>query len=54
MLATAVFMLALAATGLADVPAGYKTVYITSNVNTKFVMVPKTATKGSAIVVYVT
>lgn len=42
MLTTSFFALTLAATGLAQtVPEGYKTVYITSAVDTKFVIVPK-------------
>ncbi|KIH87795.1 hypothetical protein SPBR_05318 [Sporothrix brasiliensis 5110] len=53
--ATSLLALAFAAaTGLAvplDVPAGYKTVYITSNVNAKFVVQPKAAKAGSAVVV---
>ncbi|OAA63660.1 Ricin B-related lectin [Niveomyces insectorum RCEF 264] len=48
---TPLVLLALAAVGLADVPAGYKTVYITSNVNAKFVVVPKAAKSGSTVVV---
>lgn len=51
MLATTFFLLALAATGLAQVPEGYKKVYLTSNVNTKFVIVPKAAKSGSTTVV---
>ncbi len=51
MIVTPLVLLALAATGLADVPAGYKTVYITSNVNAKFVVVPKAAKSGSTVVV---
>ncbi len=53
MLATSLLVLALAAVGLADVPAGYKAVYLTSLVNAKFVIVAKTSTAGSAIVVFV-
>jgi hypothetical protein len=54
MLAATALMFALAATGLAQtVPAGYRTVYLTSLVNTKFAIEPKTATNGSAIVVFV-
>ncbi len=37
---------AFAATGLADVPAGYKAVYITSLVNSKFVIEPKGGQDG--------
>jgi hypothetical protein len=51
MLAQSLVFLALAATGLGDVPVGYKTVYITSMVNTKFVLEPKTAANGSTMVV---
>lgn len=46
-------MLALAATGLAQVPDGYRTVIITSMVDAKFVIVPKAATSGSTTVVSV-
>jgi len=53
MLATSFVMLALAAGGLAQAPAGYKTVYISSLVNAKFVVVPKAATSGSGVVVFV-
>lgn len=53
MLGTSLVLLALAATGLAQAPAGYSTVYLTSNVNTSFVIQPKTATIGSAVVVFV-
>ena len=53
MLATSLLVLAVAATGLAQgaVPAGYKKVYITSNVNPKFVIVPKSAKAGQTLVV---
>ncbi len=53
MFVTSLLVLALAATGLADVPAGYKKVYLTSKVDAKFVIVPKAAKSGSTIVVYV-
>jgi len=53
MLGTSVILLALAATGLAQAPEGYRKVIITSNVNTKFVVVPKARTSGSTTVVYV-
>ena len=58
MVATSAIVLALAATvfGLPQTtaPAGYKTVYITSMVNAKFVMVPKAPpAAGSTMVVYV-
>ncbi|KAK4149018.1 ricin B lectin domain-containing protein [Chaetomidium leptoderma] len=53
MLGTPVILLALAATGLAQAPApeGYRKVYITSNVNTKFVIVAKARTSGSTTIV---
>ncbi|KAK0630492.1 hypothetical protein B0T17DRAFT_488911 [Bombardia bombarda] len=54
MLTTSFLALALAATGLAQVtvPEGYRKVYITSMVNTKFVVVPKTPVKsGTTLVV---
>lgn len=54
MLAAALLMVALAATGFAQVPAGYRKVYITSLVNTKFVIVPKAPVKsGTTTVVFV-
>lgn len=53
MYATSLLVLAFAATGFAQAPEGYKTVYVTSMVDTKFVLVPKTATAGSTLVVYV-
>ncbi|PMD43177.1 carbohydrate-binding module family 13 protein [Hyaloscypha variabilis F] len=49
MLATSILLFALAAVGLADVPAGYKTVYLTSKVDAKLAIVPKTAVAGSII-----
>lgn len=51
MLATTFLALALAATGFAQVPEGYRKVYITSKQDTKFVIVPKTRTNGSTLVV---
>ncbi|OAL43157.1 hypothetical protein IQ07DRAFT_304773 [Pyrenochaeta sp. DS3sAY3a] len=51
MLATTLLALALAATGFAQVPEGYRKVYITSKQDTKFVIVPKTRTNGSTLVV---
>ncbi|OTB05232.1 carbohydrate-binding module family 13 protein [Hypoxylon sp. CI-4A] len=51
MLTTSLLALAFAATGFAQAPEGYKTVYVTSNVDTKFVLVPKSATAGSTLVV---
>jgi len=53
MLVSSVILAAFAATGLAAVPEGYRSVYITSMVNTKFVVVPKARTSGSALVVFV-
>ena len=53
MLGTSVLLLALAAVGLAQVPEGYRTVYITSNVDPKFVIVAKARTAGSTTIVYV-
>ena len=57
MLRISLLALTLAATGFAApaaAPEGYSAVYITSNVNTKFVIEPKTADSGAAIVVLVT
>ncbi|KUJ12156.1 uncharacterized protein LY89DRAFT_709989 [Mollisia scopiformis] len=51
MLATTVVMLALAACGFAQAPAGYKTVYLTSMVDKTFAIVPKAAKAGSTTVV---
>lgn len=45
--------LAIAATVAAQVPTGYRTVYISSFVDTKFVVVPKSPTSGSTVVVLV-
>jgi hypothetical protein len=53
MLATSLLFAALAARGLAQAPAGYRTVYITSNVDAKFVVVAKARTAGSTTVVCV-
>jgi hypothetical protein len=53
MFATSILLFALAAVGLADVPAGYKTVYLTSKVDAKLAIVPKTAVAGSIIQVFV-
>lgn len=45
-------MAALAATAFAQAPVGYRSVYIASNVDKKFVIVPKTPVKvGTTIVV---
>ncbi|CAO2647180.1 Nn.00g081020.m01.CDS01 [Neocucurbitaria sp. VM-36] len=51
MLATTVIALALAATGFAQAPEGYRSVYITSKQDAKFVIVPKTRTAGATLVV---
>ncbi len=52
MLGTPVLLLALAATVIAQaVPEGYRRVVITSNVDKKFVVVPKARTAGSTTVV---
>jgi hypothetical protein len=53
MFTTSLLISALAAAGLAQVtiPAGYRKVYITSMVDSKYVIVPKAATNGSTIVV---
>lgn len=53
MIGQVLLALAFAATGIAQAPEGYRTVYITSNVDTKFVVVPKAATSGSGVVVFV-
>ncbi|EMR69959.1 putative carbohydrate-binding module family 13 protein [Eutypa lata UCREL1] len=49
--AAALLMFALAATGFAQAPEGYTTVYITSMVDTNYVIVPTTAMAGSTVVV---
>ena len=52
MLGTPVLLLTLAAAGLAQVvPEGYRRVVITSNVDKKFVVVPKARTAGSTTIV---
>lgn len=56
MLGTSFFALALAAAGVVQgaVPEGMRAVYITSNVDTKYVVVPKTPLKaGTTLVVFV-
>ncbi|KAG4217311.1 hypothetical protein PC116_g34208, partial [Phytophthora cactorum] len=50
MLVASLLTLAFAATGFAQAPEGYKTVYITSKVDSKFVLVPKSNTSGSTLV----
>lgn len=54
MLMTPLIALGLAVTAVAQgtIPADYRKVYITSMVDTKFVVVPKAATSGSTTVVY--
>lgn len=53
MLTTSILVSALAAVALAEVPEGYRTVYITSLVNAKFVVAPTSPMAGSGIVVFV-
>ena len=47
----ALLMCALAGAAFAQIPDGYRSVYITSKVNTNFVIVPSSAAAGSAVVV---
>ena len=51
MFATSLVLLAFAATGLAQVSEGYRTVYMTSNVDTQYVIEAEAAEAGSGIVV---
>ncbi|KAG9193676.1 hypothetical protein G6011_03711 [Alternaria panax] len=51
MLTVILLALALAATGFSQAPEGYRTVYITSAQDTKFVVVPKTRAAGTTLVV---
>ena len=53
MLATSLIALVVSATGLAQaaVPAGYNKVYLTSMVDTSFVVQAKALTSGSTVVV---
>jgi hypothetical protein len=51
MLAITLLSLALAVIGMAAVPEGYRTVYITSKQDAKYVVVPKTRTAGATLVV---
>jgi hypothetical protein len=53
MFVASLLMFALAGTGFAQAPEGYKTVYITSKVNANFVVQPKTSAAGAAMVVFV-
>ncbi|KAF2845032.1 carbohydrate-binding module family 13 protein [Plenodomus tracheiphilus IPT5] len=51
MLTVTLVTLALAATSFAQIPDGYRRVYITSKQDTKFVIVPKGRTAGNTLVV---
>ncbi|KAH6881711.1 hypothetical protein BKA58DRAFT_433488 [Alternaria rosae] len=51
MLTTTLIALALAAIGLSQAPEGYRTVYITSAQDAKFVVVPKSRATGATLVV---
>ncbi|KAI4635648.1 uncharacterized protein J4E87_000602 [Alternaria ethzedia] len=51
MLTTILIALALTATGLSQAPEGYRTVYMTSAQDTKFVVVPKSRAAGATLVV---
>ncbi|KAF1943952.1 hypothetical protein EJ02DRAFT_420759 [Clathrospora elynae] len=51
MLAITLLALAFASIGLAAAPEGYRTVYIASKQDAKLVVVPKTRTNGSTLVV---
>jgi hypothetical protein len=53
MLASSVLLFAFAAIGMAQAPVDYKAVYLTSKVDTKLTIVPKTAATGSNIRVFV-
>lgn len=53
MLGSTVLLFAFAAVGLAQAPAGFKTVYLTSKVDAKLTIVPKAASAGSIIQVFV-
>ena len=53
MLFTSLIAAALVATGVAQtIPEGYRRVLITSKVDAKFVVVPKSRTAGAGLVVY--
>ena len=51
MFASSLILLALAAAGLSQAPEGYRTVYMTSMVDTQYVIVPIAAEAGSGLVV---
>lgn len=51
MFTTSLVLLALAATGIAQVPEGYRTVYMSSMVDTQYVITPIAAEEGSGLVV---
>ncbi|KAI4938989.1 uncharacterized protein J4E92_000270 [Alternaria infectoria] len=51
MLTTILVALALTVTGLSQAPEGYRTVYMTSAQDTKFVVVPKSRAAGATLVV---
>lgn len=53
MFATLLLALALAATGSAQAPEGYRTVYMTSMVDTQYVIAPVAAEAGNELVVCV-
>ena len=51
MFTASLILLALAATGVAQAPEGYRTVYMTSMVDTQYVIEPIAAEAGSGLVV---
>lgn len=51
MFTISIALLTLAATGLAQAPEGYRTVYMTSMVDTQYVITPIAAEEGSGLVV---
>lgn len=51
MFTTFIALLALAAAVLAQAPEGYRTVYMTSMVDTQYVITPISAAEGSGLVV---
>jgi hypothetical protein len=51
MLIISLLSLVFAATGMASVPEGYRTVYITSKQDAKYVIVSKTRVAGATMVV---
>ena len=52
MWAPSIAILAFAAAGFAQVPEGYRTVYISTMVDSKYVIVPKASKAGGTVVVY--